>query len=483
MSTRVIPRILIAAPASASGKTTVTCALLRLLANAAAVKCGPDFIDPLFHRQVSGRPAGNVDLFFTPPAQARALFARQVQGADVAVCEGAMGFYDGVAETESASAYDVARALSCPVILVVDAKGKSLSLCAEINGFASFRERDGARSGIRGVILNRCSPAQYERLAPVIARECGVSAVGFLPPDDAFSVASRHLGLVTPDAVPDLRQKIDALAHVAAQTLDVAALMRIAQSAAPLDYDDTAALEATGARVRIAIAQDEAFCFYYRENVDLLAACGAELVPFSPLRDRVLPDGCHALYLGGGYPELFPSQLAANTPMLHSIRAFCRSGAPVFAECGGFLYLKLAGVLAGTFENTGHLVRFGYVTLTANEDTFLCRKGDQIRAHEFHYFDTTHNGGAFTAQKPDGTAWQCIESAAPVAEMRLPCGTSRVANIVAGFPHLYFPSNPAFARNFVRAARACSTRGRAGCAGCGECGGCPAGHSCGGCAR
>lgn len=471
MSTRVIPRILIAAPASASGKTTVTCALLRLLANAAAVKCGPDFIDPLFHRQVSGRPAGTIDLFFTPPAQARALFARQVQGADVAVCEGAMGFYDGVAETESASAFDVARALSCPVILVVDAKGKSLSLCAEINGFASFRDR----SGIRGVILNRCSPAQYERLAPAIARECGVSAVGFLPQDDAFAVASRHLGLVTPDAVPNLRQKLDVLAHVAAQTLDVAAIMRIAQSAAPLEYDDAAEPEAAGVRVRIAIAQDEAFCFYYRENLDLLAAFGAELVPFSPLRDHRLPDGCQALYLGGGYPELFPAQLAANTAMLRSVRAFCRGGAPVLAECGGFLYLKLAGILAGTFENTGHLVRFGYVTLTANEDTFLCRKGDQIRAHEFHYFDTTHNGGAFTAQKPDGTTWQCIESAAPVADMRLPCGTSRTANIVAGFPHLYFPSNPAFARNFVHAARA--TRGRAGCAGC------PAGHSCGGCGR
>lgn len=480
MSARVIPRILIAAPASASGKTTVTCALLRLLANAAAVKCGPDFIDPLFHRQVSGRPAGNIDLFFTPPALARALFARQVQGADVAVCEGAMGFYDGVAETEAASAYDVARALSCPVILVVDASGKSLSLCAEINGFAAFRERDGDRSGIHGVILNRCSPARYERLAPAIARECGVRAVGFLPQDDAFSLASRHLGLVTPDAVPDLRQKLDALADSAKQTLDVAAIMRIAQSAAPLEYDAAVVPEAAGTRVRIALAQDEAFCFYYRENLDLLAAFGAELVPFSPLRDQTVPDGCHALYLGGGYPELFPSQLAANTAMLRSVRAFCRSGAPVLAECGGFLYLKLAGILAGTFGNTGHLVRFGYVTLTANEDTFLCRKGDQIRAHEFHYFDTTHNGSAFTAQKSDGTTWHCIESAAPVADMPPSCGVSRAANIVAGFPHLSFTSNPAFARNFVHAAREFSARGRAGCAGYG---GCPAGHSCGGCGQ
>ncbi len=478
MSTRVIPRILISAPASASGKTTVTCALLRLLANAAAVKCGPDFIDPLFHRQVSGRPSGNVDLFFSPPAQARALFARQVQGADVAVCEGAMGFYDGVAGTEAASAYEVARALSCPVILVVDAGGKSLSLCAEINGFASFRERDGDRSGIRGVILNRCSPAQYERLAPAIARACGVSALGFLARDDAFSLASRHLGLVTPDAVPDMRQKLDALSQAAGRTLDVAAIMRIAQSAAPLEYDDDAVMpRAAGGSVRIALAQDEAFCFYYRENLDMLAALGAELVPFSPLRDRFVPDDCHALYLGGGYPELFPSQLAANTTMLQSVRAFCRSGVPVLAECGGFLYLKLAGILAGTFENKGHLVRFGYVTLTANEDTFLCRKGDQIRAHEFHYFDTTQNGGAFTARKPDGTAWQCIESAAPVADRHLTCGVPRAANIVAGFPHLYFASNPAFARNFVQAAREFSERGRTGCAGC------SAGHSCGGCGR
>lgn len=485
MSARVIPRILISSPASASGKTTVTCALLRLLADAAAVKCGPDFIDPLFHRQVSGRPAGNVDLFFTPPAQARALFARAVRGADIAVCEGAMGFYDGIAGTEEASAYEVARALSCPVILVADAKGKSRSLCAEIGGFASFRERDGDRSGIRGVVLNRCSAAQYERLAPAVERECGVRALGFLEQDDACSLPSRHLGLVTPDAVSGLWEKLDALAHSARQTLDIAAITRIARSAPPLDCGDDLIQHAADeterlarARVRIAIAQDEAFCFYYRESLDLLAAFGAEPVPFSPLRDRAIPPDCHALYLGGGYPELFPVPLAENTAMLDSLRAFCRSGAPVLAECGGFLYLKLAGVLAGTFENRGRLVRFGYVTLTANEDTLLCRKGDTIRAHEFHYFDTTHNGGAFTARRADGTAWQCIESTAPVAQMRPTCCTARTANIVAGFPHLSFASNPAFARRFVQAARDFAARGRTGCAGCG---GCHADRPCGGC--
>ena len=216
--------------------------------------------------------------------------------------------------------------------------------------------------------------------------------------------------------------------------------------------------------VRIAVAQDEAFCFYYRENTDLLKVCGAEIVPFSPLRDQSVPPNCHALYLGGGYPELFPVQLAENTAMLQSVRAFCRSGAPVFAECGGFLYLKLAGILAGTFQNTGHLVRFGYVTLTANEDTLLCKKGDTIRAHEFHYFDTSHNGKAFTAEKTNGRQWQCIESTVAVAEMHaVGCkknalGAGELPNIVAGFPHLYFPSNPDFARNFVDAAKKYAVR-------------------------
>ena len=528
-NTYSVPRIAISSPSSSSGKTTVTCALLKLLPNVAAIKFGPDFIDPLFHQKVLGRKTGNIDLFFTDEDTARAIFAHDTTGADIVVCEGAMGYYDGADGTERASAYATARTLGCPVILVVDVKGKSLSVCAEINGFASFREKNGDRSGICGVILNRCSASLYEKLAPLIQKECDLRPLGFLEQNADFAIESRHLGLVTPDAVSDLQKKIEVLTEAARKSLDIEKIKQIAFNEVEVIsynvdffrqfYDrkneyslvtvqksrrgDANSIQTTDSsaqksnpsacsadkseKIRIAVAKDEAFCFYYQENLDLLEAFGAELVPFSPLRDKLIPAGCNALYLGGGYPELFPVQLAENTTMLQSVRMFCRSGAPVFAECGGFLYLKLAGILAGTFENKKKLVRFGYITLTANEDTLLCKKGDSIRAHEFHYFDTTENGSAFTAQKPNGTQWQCIQSAVPVKDMRSVgcencaggCGkcaentdSSQKPTIFAGFPHLYFPSNPVFAQNFVRAAQEFAKRKKSGCANCAKKGKC-----------
>lgn len=513
-----IPRLLISAPSSSSGKTTVVCALLKLLPDAAAIKCGPDFIDPLFHRTVLNRQTGNVDLFFSTESQARAIFAHDVALSRIAICEGAMGYYDGVmalgagegsapAPSAQASAYETARALKCPVVLVVDVRGKSLSVCAEINGFTRFREQNGDKSGICAVILNRCSRSLYETLAPQIRAECGLPVLGFLEQNPAFELPSRHLGLVTPNAVDNLRQKLDVLSEAAAKTLDLEALSALAHTAPAFSYQafeaqfgagdekKEAALAVDAKKPRIAYACDEAFCFYYRENLDALCALGAELVPFSPLRDKLLPAGCQALYIGGGYPELFPMQLAENTTLLQSVRAFCRSGAPVFAECGGFLYLQLAGVLPGTFSNTGHLVRFGYITLTAAENSFLCRAGEQIRAHEFHYFDTTANGSSFAAQKPSGKTWACMVNTAAVPEMPAHgchAAAPQEPNIVAGFPHLYFCSNLAFARNFVAAARAFGEKKQtarcSGCGGCssrkgtsGSCATCSGCKACGGC--
>ena len=489
-----VPRILISSAGSSAGKTTVMCALLGAIPDAAAIKCGPDFIDPLFHQKVLGRATGNIDLFFTEPSVARGIFAHDAEGARIVLCEGAMGFYDGAGGTEKASAYEAARDLGCPVILVVDAKGKSLSVCAEINGFAAFREKDGDRSGICGVILNRATEAVYESLAPQIERECGVRALGYLEDCADFAIESRHLGLVTPDAVQGLREKMKKLSAAAKKSFEIEEIVRIAQGAPVLEYENLFAscqtfsgdMDGMAERkqtVRIAVARDEAFCFYYRENLELLEAMGAELVEFSPLHDRLIPAGCHALYVGGGYPELFPIDLAGNTTMLQSVRQFCRRGAPVFAECGGFLYLQLAGVLAGTFENRRKLVRFGYVTLTANEDTILCRAGDKIRGHEFHYFDTTENGSAFTAEKLNGKSWRCMVSAVPVADMHdAPCrkAAGKKPTVLAGFPHLYFPGNPQFAKNFVEAARDFAEGKRSDCAGCG---GCLSGNGCGGCVK
>ena len=497
MQTLSIPRVMISAPSSSSGKTITVCALLQLLPDAAAIKCGPDFIDPLFHRTVLGRKTGTIDLFFSTEAEARALFAHDTAGAGVAVLEGAMGYYDGVtaaAPTTQASAFKTAQALHCPVVLVVDARGKSLSVCAEINGFASFRERDGDRSGICGVILNRCSAQLYQLLAPQIRTACGLPTLGHLDYHEDAAIPSRHLGLATPDTIDDVQTKLSTLAEAAAQTLDVAGIAALARSAPPLTCEDFTemfvrrAVDTTERVVetttpRIAYAYDEAFCFYYRENLDLLSALGAVVVPFSPLHDHQLPADCHALYLGGGYPELFPLLLADNTSMLKSIRAYARSGAPILAECGGFLYLQLAGVLPGTFSDTGHLTRFGYATLTANEDTLLCKKGEHIRAHEFHYFDTTTNGSAFTAAKPSGKTWQCMVNARAVADRpetgcRMHATKTQPPNIVAGFPHLYFPSNPRFAARFVQAAQNFAARSAQGVVGCTNCCGAAAGNGC-----
>ncbi len=464
----------------------VTCALLGLLPNAAGIKCGPDFIDPLFHAQVLKKKTGNVDLFFTDADRVRSIFVHDTKNADFVVCEGSMGFYDGAGGGQAASAYECACALDCPVIFVVDVKGKSLSVCAEIKGYVAFRERNGDHSGICGVILNRCSKALYESLAPVIEKECGIRPLGFLEEHEDFALESRYLGLVTPDSVCDLQKKMDALFRATEKSIAIEEIKEIARSAAPLEADDSLFGEGQAdsddgkaVRPRIAVAKDEAFCFYYRENLDLLEAFGAELVFFSPLRDRLIPAGCQGLYIGGGYPELFPMQLAENTTMLESLRTFCRRGALVLAECGGFLYLQLAGVLKGTFENKKKLIRFGYVNLTAQTDTFLCKAGEEIRGHEFHYFDTTENGNAFAARKVNGKEWLCMQSVAAVANMhpaRCQKAKEENASIVAGFPHLYFPSNPAFAAHFVDAAREYGKEKR----GCG--GGCTACASCNSCA-
>ncbi|MCR5725536.1 MAG: cobyrinate a,c-diamide synthase [Treponema sp.] len=454
-----IPRIVISAPSSSSGKTTVVCALLQLLENCAAVKFGPDFIDPLFHSQVLNRPVGNIDLFFTDEERARQIFVHDTKGASFAVCEGAMGYYDGLGGGIEASTYHASKALSCPVILVVDARGKSLSVCAEINGFASFREQNGDRSGIRGVILNRCSSGLYKTLSPMIEKECGIPAVGYLEENGVFAIKSRHLGLVTPDAVEDVQKKVELLADAFKKSVDVEKIRQIALSSAPFYtsgmFDLMSDCIQKDTTACIAYARDEAFCFYYRENLDLLASLGAKLIPFSPLHDSEVPEEASALYIGGGYPELFPLELSENTSMMASVRAFCRRGLPVVAECGGFMYLQLVGILPGTFHNTGKLVRFGYCTIKANEDTLLCKKGDVIRAHEFHYFDTTDNGSSCTASKANGKSWPCIKNTVPVPAMPAsPCsaGQKRLPSVFAGFPHLYFPGNPDFARAFVERA-------------------------------
>ena len=448
-----VPRFMISAPGSGSGKTTIVCSLLKALMEkgltVAAFKSGPDYIDPMFHSRVIGAKSRNLDLFMLGQDTARYLVAKNARQADVAVFEGAMGFYDGMGKTTEASAYDLACTCDVPVVLVVNGKGAALSIAATIKGFKDFRKD----SHVVGVILNNVKPMTYLFYKDIIEKEAGVKLLGYFPVMEGCNFESRHLGLVTAEEIGDLQQIVAKLAAQAAKSIDLDALLELAAQAAPLAYNEVS-LEPVG-RVRIAVAQDKAFCFYYQDALDLLAELGAELVPFSPMADAHLPEGISGLVLGGGYPELYAAQLAANKTLLQEVRIAISGGLPCFAECGGFMYLleryregdnvySWVGALEGESAMTQKLTRFGYVHLTAQNDNVLCRTGGVINGHEFHYSDSTNNGASFIAAKASGHgSWECA-TATPT--------------LYAGYPHIHLWGNVDFARSFVQHCAAYAAR-------------------------
>lgn len=440
-----VPRFMISAPGSGSGKTTIVCGLLKALIekglNVAAFKSGPDYIDPMFHSRVIGAKSRNLDLFMLGKETTRYLVAKNSRQADVAVFEGAMGFYDGMGKTTEASAYELACTCDVPVVLVVNGKGAALSIAATIKGFKDFRKD----SHIVGAILNNVNPMSYLFYKDVIEQETGVKLLGYFPAMQDCNFESRHLGLVTAEEIGDLQQIVERLAVQAAKSVDLEALLEIARAAQPLSYNEVS-LEPLG-KARIAIAQDKAFCFYYQDALDLLTELGAELVPFSPIADKHLPEHISGLVLGGGYPELYAEQLAANKELLQEVKTAIDGGMPCFAECGGFMYLlerycegekiyNWVGAVPGESAMTKKLTRFGYVHLTAQQDNVLCRAGEKINGHEFHYSDSTNNGTGFLAAKASGRgSWECA-TATPT--------------LYAGYPHIHLWGNPEFARNFVQ---------------------------------
>ena len=444
-----IPRVLVAGTSSGSGKTTAVCAVLTLLKRRGlrpvALKCGPDYIDPMFHRTVTGTDSANLDPFFFDDDTMKALLAENGEGHDIAVIEGVMGFYDGTGDDGGEnSTYSVARRTGSPVVLVMDGRGASTSLLASLSGFLDFMPENG----IAGVLLSRVSPHTYRTLARIAERrfEGRVRMLGYLPKlPEELALGSRHLGLVTAAEIDDLREKLCRTADILSETIDIDGILEIAASAPSVSFAPPAVSAAVFPPVRIAVARDRAFCFYYADNFRFLERLGAELVFFSPLTDRSLPEGCAGLYLGGGYPELYKERLSDNAQMRASVLSALDAGMPCVAECGGFLYLgkqldgaAMVGALASAGENTGHLVRFGYVTLTAKRDGLLLRAGESIRAHEFHYYDSTECGGDFRAERQNGAAWDCIVTR---------------ENLHAGYPHIHFFANPAAAENFIAACK------------------------------
>lgn len=464
-----IPGIMIAAPASGSGKTSAACGLMAAFGSRGlkvhSCKCGPDYIDPMFHREVLGVDSENLDLFFSKPEELRECFWRHTTGADLTVVEGVMGYYDGMGlDTDHGSSYEVASVLNLPVILIVPCRGAALSLAASVRGMLAFRKE----SNIRGILLNRVSGMLYPRLKQMLESELkqagyDIPVVGYMPEDEAFRLESRHLGLITPQEIEGLRGQTARAGEILAGTADLDLILQIAEKGAANgetaeeDRSETGDKPVFGTgenRVRIGIARDKAFCFYYKDNLELLEKLGCEPVPFSPLSDPRLPDGLSGLIFGGGYPELYGRTLAENKGLLQEIHSLIEDGIPCLAECGGFMYLheeledregqvwKMTGNIKGRTWPVGRLVRFGYVKIMPEEartEAGYLFPGEEIRGHEFHYWDSTDSGSDCLAVKPDGRrSWQCIHMD---------------GNLFAGYPHLYLPSLPAFAERFVRRCR------------------------------
>lgn len=461
-SVGVFPRIMLAAPKSGSGKTLLTCGLLEVFRrrglNPIACKCGPDYIDPMFHRYVLGIPGRNLDSFFLPTEGVREVLVDAVreEQAGIAVLEGVMGYYDGLGGTEtSASSWEIAEITDTPAILVLDCKGASLSAAAIASGFLHFREK----SHIAGVILNRVSSMYYERLAAAVEEASGLPVLGYLPESEEYHMESRHLGLFLPGEIDRLRERIGRLADqmeksiAVDRVLEVAGMLPLRIENKEKEKAENESMEAESiakfpacqeqkvtSRVRIGVARDEAFCFYYQENFRLLEQMGAELVYFSPLRDKKIPDRVDGLLFGGGYPENYARELAKNAAMRESIRRSIAAGMPFLAECGGFLYLhrtlegsdgkhwEMAGVYPFDAYRTNRLRRFGYVRL-------LTSSGQEIHGHEFHYWESEDPGTDWEAVKPTGNrSWRCIHEK---------------GGQIGGFPHLYYASCPDFLRKWL----------------------------------
>ena len=405
------------------------------------------------------------------------LFLDERADGDFAVLEGVMGLYDGLGGIyEQGSSYHLAKVTQTPIILVVDAKGMGKSVLALIAGFLQY----DTHHLIKGVLLNRMSKGYYDIIKPLIEKELFVKVVGYFPEQKDIGLSSRHLGLVMPDELSDIKKQLNETANRLKKTIDMDLFMDIAEAADEIGDSENADVyneKSIGncvqneftQNINIAVAMDEAFCFYYEDNLKLLEKCGAKLQYFSPIHDTKLPKDCDAMLLGGGYPELYAKELSKNVSMLNAIKKAFRAGMPTVAECGGFMYLhtyirnicddndeknnadtqnntdiqndmnksKLVGALDGGCHFKGKLVRFGYIELAEKYSNFL-PPNEKIKAHEFHYYDSTDNGADCIATKPaTGRSYDCVISH---------------DNYWLGFPHLYYPSNPHFAERLVRKA-------------------------------
>ena len=529
MKKQTTNRIMLAAPGSGSGKTTVTCALLKVLKDrgmdVAGFKCGPDYIDPLFHKKILGVESRNLDTFFAGEEGVRKILSTCSAG--VAVIEGVMGLYDGLSVSETkGSAYEIADLTDTPIILVVDASGIGRTVISLIKGMLL----DDTKKLIRGVILNRITESFYEKLKPVLEDEItslrdDVKLHGFLPKDPGIGIKSRHLGLMLPGEIDDIKERIEIASSLLEAHVDLDGLLTLMdnlvdadgqesmpedkmdvdgstsltqepeesdgramltedmdpnkselaeQEAGSIVMSDTVCAISSGPELTLAVAYDEAFCFYYKENLEMFEKLGVKIRYFSPLHDEELFEDADGILLGGGYPENHLERLSNNTGMRASIKEAIENKIPSLAECGGFMYLhrtiadregrefEMAGVIDGACFFSGHLVRFGYLEVAAVNsspetalhilpETHVTQESDigynnkvepdllksmvGLRGHEFHYYESSKNGEALRVCKPDRS-------------MERNCMVSESGGIW-GFLHFYYPSAPDFVKAFA----------------------------------
>jgi cobyrinic acid a,c-diamide synthase len=446
--TKASKGLVVAGIASGVGKTTVALALISAYRRRGVVvqpfKCGPDFIDGGHHTRASGRPSRNLDGWMLSVEGNREIFCHASAQADLSVVEGVMGLFDGVdGRSNTGSTAEMARGLGLPVILVVDASAMARSAAALVHGFSTF---DPALE-VAGVIFNRVAgPSHYQLLEDALAGGTRVRAFGYLPRRKDIEIPERHLGLVTADedAVPTSR--LNLLADLAEQTIDLPGLLEAARatSAETVDVPPDSSV-----RVRIGVARDKAFSFYYQENLDALRRAGAEIVEFSPLDDTRLPDAVDGLYFGGGYPEVFAQQLAANQSMMADVRRAAEEGWPIYAECGGLMYLaqeivtrtapvRMAAVLPLSVEMTEKLVNFAYAEVSFVSDCLLGVAGSRARGHSFHF-----------SKIGDAGNLECVYRVRNSRTKHEEAEGFRVNNVLASYLHLHFLSNPAMAGAFV----------------------------------
>lgn len=455
------PRLVIAGTASGVGKTTVTLALLAALKargrQVQSFKAGPDFIDPGHHTAVTGRPSRNLDGWMLGVDRNREIFARAAADADLSIIEGMMGLFDGSSPVnEIGSTAELAKQLDAPVLLVIDGSAMARSAAAMASGYATF---DPALR-VTGVLFNRVgSEGHYRLLKDAVEASTELAVVGYLRPDAAVTVADRHLGLVTAmeQGPAELYSR---LGTMAVETVNLDLVEALAKSAGDrLSVSEPSAVAGGRERpIRIGVAYDQAFCFYYQDNLDLLEAAGAELVRFSPLNDRMLPD-VEMLYLGGGYPELYAGTLAINSPMRQAIRAFAERGGTIYAECGGMMYLTeairdfegLSHEMVGLFPAEAVMKKpgltLGYRTVAVSQVGILGNVGVIARGHEFHYSVLVPRGA--------------LDYACSLTDAQ---GLSKgqdglvLGNVLALYTHLHFASQPAIATALVTAARRAAGR-------------------------